>query len=83
MAVALVPVDAEHPNRVAVTYGPVVLVRNEDTTLAAPLRDPAAAIRRNGSSLEFSAARQPEGTFVPFFRAGAGVPYSMYFDRTG
>lgn len=83
MAVRLAPVDAQHPNRVAVTYGPIVLVRNEEPTLAAPLEDPAAAIRRNGSGLEFSAPRQPEGTFVPFFRVGAGVPYNMYFDRTG
>ena len=34
MALALLPVDAQHPKRMAVTYGPVVLVRDESPRLA-------------------------------------------------
>ena len=81
MKLALSPVDPPHPKRVAVTYGPVVLVRNEKPRLApsgASLSDWIA--RSPGGGLDFTVGGQPHGGFAPFYEAGAGVPYDMYFD---
>ncbi len=82
MALALVPVDPQHPKRVAVTWGPVVLVRDESPRLTPSGADPSAWIARRGAGLEFSAGSQPQGSFRPFYQVGAGVPYDMYFDLT-
>jgi uncharacterized protein len=83
MRLALAPVDAQHPNRRAVVYGPVVLVRNEEPRLVPSAGDPGSWIRPQGAALRFAAAGQPNGEFLPFYRIGAGQPYNMYFDLTG
>ena len=80
MKLALSPVDPQHPKRVAVTYGPVVLVRNESPRLVPSGANPADWIARSGGGLDFTAGGQPQGGFAPFYEAGAGVPYDMYFD---
>lgn len=82
MALALAPVDPQHPKRVAVTYGPVVLVRDESPRLTPSGASPSDWIASSGKGLEFSAGAQPQGGFRPFYRVGAGVPYGMYFDLT-
>lgn len=82
MALALAPVDPQHPKRVAVTYGPVVLVRDESPRLTPSGASPSDWIASSGKGLEFSAGAQPQGSFRPFYRVGAGVPYEMYFDLT-
>jgi len=82
MALALVPVDPQHPKRVAVMYGPVVLVRDESPRLAPSGANPTDWIVRRGKGLDFSAAGQPQGGFRPFYTVGPGVPYDMYFDLT-
>ena len=76
----LTPIDAHHPDRVAVASGPVVLVRVED-----PLRlsshEPAALMEPTASPLLFSAAPQAtRGRWLPYYSVDQGVPYRMYFD---
>jgi DUF1680 family protein len=79
MRMASSPIDKQHPNRVALVYGPVVLVRDEQPTL--PLRgDPAGWVVSKGKPLEFSVSKEAPGTLVPFYCVGAGTPYNMYFD---
>ena len=73
-------VDKQHPNRVAVMYGPVVLVRNQSPILISKGENVASWILENGKPLEFKAAGQPLGTLVPFYQVGEGTPYNMYFD---
>jgi len=74
----LVPVDKQHPNRVAVVVGPVVLVREIESSLAVADRDPSKWLSSRGA-LEYRAPSQ-FGSYVPFYRVGAGTAYGMYFD---
>ena len=80
MHLALVPIDKQHPHRVAVTYGPVVLVRDQDPILEPKGEDVSDWIAVRGQPLEFSAVGQPNGTLLPFHQLGLGTPYNMYFD---
>jgi hypothetical protein len=79
MSLALSRSTAQHPKRVAVTYGPLVLVRPER-----PLPGPPAATSPRGSRAAARASSSPApprtGLFVPFYEVGAGAPYQMYFD---
>ncbi|MBS1874443.1 MAG: glycoside hydrolase family 127 protein [Acidobacteria bacterium] len=89
------PVDARHPDRVAILYGPVVLVedlrfnlglqmtpgRHSTTDLAARLRP------EKGHPLRFEVIDPPSqvvhsGRFFPYWDAAAGLPYRMYHDFT-
>ena len=78
MRLALAPIDAQHPKRVAVTFGPVVLVRDATPRLALQGGPTEWMVGRPG--LEFAAPGQPEGVFMPFYKVGANMPYDMYFD---
>jgi hypothetical protein len=76
----LLPIDKQHPQRVALMFGPVVLVRQRDF-----LRIPADGnlskwLTRDGKPLEFRAGEHSRGIFVPFYRVERDVPYDMYFD---
>jgi len=74
-----VPIDAQHPNRVALVYGPVVMVLNDTPTLV--LDTDLSSFGTVGSSLEFQLRGQPLKALVPFYRMGYQQPYSMYFDQ--
>lgn len=74
------PVDIQHPRRVAVTYGPVVLVRKHESVLTPKGEDPSRWIVPDGNPLEFRALQQPSGIFVPFYRLEQDIHYQMYFD---
>ena len=78
----LVPVDKEHPRRVAVMRGPVVLVRRENPVIIPPAGGDLASWLRpaGGNSIEFVVEGQPHGAFVPFYAVGHDEPYNMYFD---
>jgi uncharacterized protein len=78
MRVRKVPVDAQHSRRVAMVYGPVVLVQRVESAL----NPSGELVKRVPSepSLTFSALQQPAGDFVPFYAIGAGEAYNMYFD---
>jgi hypothetical protein len=83
MQLALVPIDEQHPHRAAVTYGPVVLVRNQDPILIPRGTDISNWLIAQGPPLEFNGVAQPHGTFLPFYKAEKGTPYNMYFDLQG
>ena len=78
MRLGLAPIDAQHPKRVAVTFGPLVLVRDATPRLALQGGPTEWMVGRPG--LEFAAPGQPEGLFMPFYKVGANMPYDMYFD---
>jgi uncharacterized protein len=80
MQLRLLPIDPQHPNRVALMFGPVVLVRNQDPILIPKGTDPSAWVVPQGGPLQFSAPAQPHGAFLPFYKVPQGTPYSMYFE---
>lgn len=93
MRLKRMPIDKQHPNRVALVYGPVVLVQDgRYTRMPAHLPDDdelAQYIRPAGGGLRFEIAKPTGGVFapawgafLPFYGIGAGIPYRMYFDVT-
>jgi DUF1680 family protein len=80
MRLHLAPIDPQHPQRVALMYGPVVLVQNQEPLLVPQGNDVSAWMAASGKPLEFSSAAQPQGPFLPFYQVGRGTPYNMYFD---
>jgi len=94
LCVRIVPVDAQHPHRVALMCGPVVLVQDGKYS-SQPTRQPSDGdvanwITRSGNPPEFQLTEgkstdapfwpPPLGKFVPFYRFQPEVPYRMYFD---
>jgi DUF1680 family protein len=79
MKLAFAPIDEQHPKRVAVTYGPVVLARRDSHILISGKGDPAQWLEREGE-LQFRSRDQPHGPFVPFNKLGPSEGYHMYFD---
>lgn len=80
MQLAYAPVDQQHPHRVALTYGPVVLVREQERVAPGSRTDPTGWLTPGERPLEFVAAAAGRAAFVPFYRVGYGTPYCMYFD---
>jgi hypothetical protein len=80
MQLTRVPIDPQHPNRVALVYGPVVMVLNDTPTLALDA-DLTKTLRVGDSPLEFELRGQPSKALVPFYKMGYQKPYSMYFDQ--
>ena len=80
MRLALAPIDQQHPNRRAVTYGPVVLVREQEPVLSTSGAGVSDWITRKGAPLEFWAKSQESEPFVPFYQVGHLATYNMYFD---
>jgi uncharacterized protein len=89
------PVDAQHPDRAAIMYGPTVLVEDLRFNLGlqmAPGRhtpaDLAARLRPEaGHPLRFEVLDPPgqvvrSGRFFPYSTAPANLPYRMYHDFT-
>ena len=81
MQLSYAAVDAQHPSRVAVTYGPVVLVREDSAALIADSRNLSRSVRRDGEELQFHMETRTSSRFVPFYKAGFGSLYQMYLDR--
>ena len=79
MSPRFVPIDKQHPDRVAVVVGPVVLVRENESRAAVMERD-LSKLLRSGEPLEYRVQAQPNRPFVPFYRVGEGASYGMYFD---
>lgn len=76
----LVPIDPQHPNRVAVMVGPVVLVRKDEPRIVAKERDPRKWMLPSRGPLEYQVPSQPARPYVPFYRVGKDISYGMYFD---
>ncbi|TDC48040.1 hypothetical protein E1212_22465 [Jiangella ureilytica] len=85
------PVDEQHPNRVAMAYGPVVLAQDVDWVVPfdAPvpwsMLDWESHLVRQGSQLLFLPAepgthRMPPGPFRPFYEVPERRPYRIYHD---
>jgi DUF1680 family protein len=85
------PVDAFHPNRVAMTFGPVVLA--QDASWSAPLRAPVPwemnewerFLVRRDAGLVFDpvmpgTARMPTGPLRPLYDVPESYPYRVYHD---
>ncbi len=80
MKLAFAAVDRQHPRRVAAVYGPVVLVRDQETVLVPNVNDISRWIVSKGAGLEFHAENHATAAFVPFYQLGGRTAYSMYFD---
>ena len=90
-ALYALPVDAYHPNRVAMAYGPVVLA--QDAAWSAPFTAPSpwpmveweSYLVRNEYGLTFApaspgTARMPVGAFRPLYEVPEYQPYRVYHD---
>jgi hypothetical protein len=80
MRVVYSPVDKQHPNRVALMYGPVVLVRPESPLIPTGKGDPSNWVVRQGPKLAFQAGKLAPPRLVPFYELGHNASYCMYFD---
>jgi hypothetical protein len=85
MQLVLRPIDDHHPKRVAITFGPVVLVRRNNWQLLSGDREIAQSPMRTGRGINFHLDNRfrEETPFVPFYKLGYGEPYQMYFDLQG
>ena len=80
MKLAFAAIDQQHPHRVAAVYGPVVLVRDQETMLVPNVNDISKWIVSKGEGLEFHAENRTTAGFVPFYQLRARTGYCMYFD---
>lgn len=80
MKLQYVPVDRQHPHRVAAVYGPVVLVRQQESVIVPNANEISQWIAPKGAGLEFQAENRAVSKFVPFYQVRARAGYSMYFD---
>ncbi len=76
MEILYAPVDEQHPKRIALVYGPTVLVKRPRRFSADSLR----ALGQPGQNLSFKLPSSGEDEFVPFYSMGFHEPYEMYFD---
>jgi DUF1680 family protein len=76
MEIHSVPVDPQHPDRIALVYGPTVLVRRQRRLSLESLR----VLGRAGEGLSFHLTLPGGDEFVPFYSINVNEPYEMYFD---
>lgn len=83
----LVPVDNQHPNRVAIKYGPILLAQDARFTFPFVLDGNGinSRLTRESAGLRFrvndTAQRvQKIGDFQPLYEIPERVPYRVYFD---
>jgi uncharacterized protein len=76
MEVSYAPIDSQHPKRVALVYGPAVLVKRKK-----PLsKESLAQFSKPEHKLNFQLQTNGAEDFVPFYSVGHREPYEMYFD---
>jgi hypothetical protein len=80
MQLRAVPIDRFHPNRVAIAYGPVVLVQEQKPILAISKQDPQAELKPADKPLQFMGDASNAPLLKPFYRVGYATPYAIYFD---
>jgi hypothetical protein len=80
MRLRAVPIDKFHPNRVAIAYGPVVLVQEQEPMLKISRQNPAVQLKGANGPLEFATQASAEPLLKPFYAIGYATPYAMYFD---
>lgn len=80
MKLAFAPVDLQHPHRVAAVYGPLVLVRTQETVFVPSVDDVSKWIVTKDAGLKFHARNRATADFIPFYQVEARSAYRMYFD---
>jgi hypothetical protein len=80
MELMMIPVDRKHPSRIALTYGPVVLVQEQDPKLLLSKPNLRPEMKPTGKPLVFATSHAAIPVMKPFYSIGLGRPYSMYFD---
>jgi DUF1680 family protein len=78
MELQYAPIDEQHPKRVALVYGPAVLVRRSRRLAGNTL----SGIAKNENQNSFRLRTGVDDQFVPFYTIGFHEPYEMYFDLT-
>ncbi len=76
MEILYIPVDSQHPNRIALVYGPTVLVKRPKRFSGNTLQ----ALGKPSRGLSFHLPSSGEDEFAPFYSMGFHEPYEMYFD---
>jgi hypothetical protein len=84
----LLPVDSQHPHRMAVKYGPVLLAQEARFTMPLEVRegeDFCNRFSRPGRELLFNVSdetrhEQSTGSFRPLYEIAERLPYRVYFD---
>ena len=76
MHMTYVSVDSQHPKRVAVVYGPIVMVRRQSPSLVNSIE---SISKDSDKTLSFHSANSGSGEFVPFYSVEHDQPYEMYF----
>ena len=79
-----IPIDKQHPDLVAVMYGPVTLVATNGRALGLDLAAPSRGLARAASeSLVFHTTEEGDRRELrPFYSVAEGEPYHMYHDLT-
>jgi uncharacterized protein len=76
MQLSYAEVDPQHPHRMALVYGPTVLVkRGRGLSL-----DSRSAVAKQNEPRRFLWKHAGDDEFVPFYSVGFREPYQMYFD---
>lgn len=75
-----IPIDVQHPNRVAIAYGPVILAQEQKPTLEISKQDPQAGLKLADQPLHFVGRALPAPLLKPFYQIGYATPYAIYFD---
>ena len=76
MEIVSAPVDAQHPKRVALVYGPTVLVKR-----GRHFSDGSVGkMKKMEDKLRFASPSAGNDEFVPFYAMGFYEHYEMYFD---
>lgn len=80
MQIRTVPIDPQHPDRVAFMYGPAVLVQGQKPVLKLSRNNIAKDMKAGDRPLEFIVQDSSMPVLSPFYKIGYGMPYTMYFD---
>ena len=79
MSLEFIPIEPVAPVRVALRYGPVVLVTSQAAEFHGDRADPSAWIQPTGQPLQFSTqSGAVRATFEPYYQKGLGEKYFMY-----
>ena len=79
MQLMLKPVDEQHPNLVAVTKGPVVLVQDQNIISKTSPEEFLKSLIPGEGSFNFSSKIYSKSSFKPFYQVEYDMPYEMYF----
>jgi DUF1680 family protein len=76
----LVPIDKQHPDRVAAACGPVALVHVGEAPAISSRAEFAKFTPAKGTTIQLVSPDQAAGQFIPFFETAKGQHYRLYAD---